>query len=124
MEFMGVMDSAAKDDRDRRREPRVLVQIPATYRSINRIADVCVTNISRTGLFLCTDVVDSRGQEALVGLTLPRQRDLQSLEGQVVWSRQSPTPAGMGLHYADQHPSVRLALANFILEYLQKMGSW
>jgi hypothetical protein len=106
----------ADEDLDRRRCPRVPVQITATYRSTNLTIDAQVRNLSQTGLFLECDRVDATGTVAHVELDRPGD-DTLVVPSKVVWSDKV---MGMGIRFQDMSRELRAALANFILERLYR----
>jgi uncharacterized protein (TIGR02266 family) len=103
-------------DVDKRRYPRILVRLPAVYRSSNLTIDAFVSNISQGGLNLdCTDV-DIVGTEGEVQITLPGQTDALRLQGKVIWSdRSTEQQQGMGFCFDSLNRDHRLALANFLI---------
>lgn len=94
---------------DKRKHPRIVVHIQATYRSGSLTLDTYAMNLSQTGLFLACRATDPIGTEAQVALALPGRS--VRLSGRVVWSG----PDGMGIRFRDLSRDDRLAIANFLI---------
>jgi uncharacterized protein (TIGR02266 family) len=101
---------------DKRRYPRILVRLPAVYRSLNLTADAFVSNISQGGLNLACTEVDVVGTEGEVQITLPGQTDSLRLQGKVIWNDlTTDQKQGMGFCFDSLNREHRLALANFLI---------
>lgn len=100
---------------EKRRYPRILVRLPAVYRSTNLTIDALVSNISQGGLNLSCEEVDLVGTPGEVQITLPGQSDSIKLSGHVIWSDRSSGNSGMGFCFQNLSREHRLALANFLI---------
>lgn len=108
-------------DLEKRGAARIEVDLLAIYRSEELALRARVTNISLRGLFLSSVTLDHEGRAADLELTIPGLREILDLDGEVVWGRAIPRPAGMGITFNLPDPSHRLALANFLLAHYQQM---
>lgn len=104
-------------DDDRRKSPRVRVQVTAIYRSANLTIDARVSNLSQSGLLLECERVDETGTSAFIELD---QSDGEALvvPSRVAWS--DAAHGGMGIRFLGLSRAQRLALANFIMERLYR----
>jgi uncharacterized protein (TIGR02266 family) len=100
---------------EKRKHPRVPVNLPAVYRSVNLTTDVYVSNISQGGAFVACPSVDGIGTHAELLVSIPGRADPLRLVGTVTWvHRMHPRP-GMGITFAQLARDQRLALANFLI---------
>ncbi len=64
-----------------------------------------VTNLSRGGLFIASELSLPLREEVEVVLTLPDRGDDIRAHGQVIWSRDAqPGPSGMGIKFLEMPP--------------------
>ena len=98
---------------EKRKHPRLVVHIPAIYRSPTLTTDAYVSNISQSGLFISCrpDAVGTVGE---IVLSLPGFASPVPLRGRVIWVRLSPQ-AGMGFLFQDVPRQHRVVLANFLI---------
>jgi uncharacterized protein (TIGR02266 family) len=94
---------------DKRKHPRIVVHIQATYRSGNLTLDSYATNLSQTGLFLASRSSDPIGTESQVTLSLPGRT--VRLSAHVVWCGSD----GMGVRFNNLSRDDRLSIANFLI---------
>ncbi len=94
---------------DKRKHPRIDVNVPATYRSASLTLDTFAVNLSQTGVYLRARPADPVGTE--VQLSLSFGRTTLKLSAVVAWS----CPGGMGLRFRELSRDQRLALANFLI---------
>ena len=109
---------SGSDDLDRRRHPRLRVNLAATYRSSNVIADTYVSDLSHTGLRLSACDVDQVGSTANVAIDLSGHQTPVAVSGKVVWCEQDgagESSGSVGLHFEQLSKDARLALANYLL---------
>jgi uncharacterized protein (TIGR02266 family) len=100
---------------EKRRAHRVRVNLRARYRSETCAMDAWVANVSRFGLFIRSDFLDSEGTPAAVDLEVPGGTPLH-LDGEVVRVDVSPLSSGMGIRFNHMADPVRRALANLMIE--------
>jgi len=100
---------------EKRKHPRISVQIPAIYHSTSMTVDVYVRNLSPAGAFLSGAGADLAGTPAEICLSLPNQAAPVRIRGRVVWSQGGKPHSGMGFVFTEVSRENRLALANFIL---------
>ena len=100
---------------DKRRAHRVRVNLRARYRSDTCAMDAWVANVSRAGLFIRADFLDSEGTTAAVEVEIPGSAPLH-LDGEVVRVDASPSSAGMGIRFNHMADPERRALANLMIE--------
>ena len=101
---------------EQRTAQRIPVRLRAQYRSNGAIIDGFVDNLSRTGLFLLADLLDTPGTEALIELDLPGTAEPLRLPGEVVRVDTRPGRSGMGIRFGALADLARRPLANFIIE--------
>lgn len=78
--------------------------------------DAWVANVSRFGLFIRSDFLDSEGTLAAVDLQLPGSSSRIHLDGEVVRVDVSPLSSGMGIRFNHLADPVRRELANLMIE--------
>jgi hypothetical protein len=101
---------------DKRRYPRLPVNLPATYTSSRMGLDVRVSNLSQTGLSLRCSDVDPVGTTVDLALTIPTEPEPLCLRGRVIWIRSDPDrDATVGIAFEELAESAQLAIANFVL---------
>lgn len=98
---------------EKRKHPRMPVQIPAIYRSSSLTTDAYVSNISQGGLFISCRP-DSVGTVGEIVISLPGVKGPVPLRGRVIWAR-LPPQGGMGFIFEDLPREHRVALANFLI---------
>lgn len=101
---------------ERRHAHRIPVNFPARYHSKAIYVDGWVANLSRDGLFLRSEFVDTTGSSVAVDLTLPGADGPVAVIGEVVRAERTPTSAGMGIRFTEVPRNVRRSLANFMIE--------
>lgn len=101
---------------EKRAAHRIPVKLRAQYRSNGAIIDGFVDSLSRTGLFLRADLLDTPGTEAVVELDLPGNESPLKLPGEVVRVDARPGSSGMGIRFAVLADGARRPLANFMIE--------
>lgn len=75
-----------------------------------------VANLSRHGLFLRSDFLDTAGTRAELDVRIPGDGDPVHLAGEVVRVVEDPGRSGMGIRFRDLDPVARRRLANFMIE--------
>jgi len=100
---------------EKRKHPRISVNIPAVYRSASLTVDLYVVNLSQSGAFLACPVLDVGGAVGEILLTLPGQLNPLVLHGRVVWTHHLPPRSGMGFIFTELERDHRLSLANFLI---------
>jgi uncharacterized protein (TIGR02266 family) len=101
---------------EQRTAQRIPVRLRAQYRSSGAIIDGYVDSLSRTGLFLLADLLDTPGTEAVVDLALPGGVEPLRLTGEVVRVDTRPGRSGMGIRFDALADPARRPLANFMIE--------
>ncbi len=94
---------------------RVPVQLPACYRSPGATIEGTITDLSRLGMFLEADFLDSPGSAGVVEVTLPGTAQPLFLRGQIVRAA-TGSQGGMGIRFQVLPDDVRRPLANFMME--------
>ncbi len=100
---------------EKRSAYRVPVQIPACYRSQAATIEGTVTDLSRLGLFLSAEFLDSPGQAGVVEVLLPGNSQPLFLRGEIV-RVSTGKEGGMGIRFRALPDEVRRPLANFMME--------
>ena len=100
---------------EKRKHPRVPVNLPAIYRSGNLTTDAYVSNISQGGAFIACAAVDAIGTQAELLISLPGRNEQVRLVGQVTWVHRVHPRPGMGITFTELGREQRLALANFLI---------
>jgi uncharacterized protein (TIGR02266 family) len=101
---------------DRRGSARISVKLYVRYRSDSVLLDGWVDNLSSSGLFLRTDVLDVQGQRVRLKLSLPGEATPVFVDGEVTRLVTEPPNTGMGIRILDIGPLERRRLANFMIE--------
>lgn len=93
--------STRKQERGRRRYPRVSLDFSGFYQSRRRMLMPRGGNLSLRGAFLRTPAPDPEGTRALFRLQLAGSVTLLGIPSRVVWSNADPAegPLGMGLRF-------------------------
>jgi uncharacterized protein (TIGR02266 family) len=102
---------------ERRLAHRLEVHLSVRYSSDSVTLSGIASSLSRNGMFLRTDYLDSRGQSAAVTVTLPGHPAPLELSGEVVRVDEEPSRAGMAIRFGDLAPSSRKRLAEFVIEH-------
>jgi hypothetical protein len=106
---------------EKRKHPRILVNLPAIYHSFNLTVQAYISDLSQEGLFLTCPAVDREGTAAEIQLTIPGYSSPLKLQGRVVWCRRLPPHVGMGFSLSNLSRTDRLALANFLIARIYKV---
>ncbi len=101
---------------EKRSSQRIPVKIRAQYRSDLVQLDGWVGNLSRCGLFLQTDLLDSEGSVAELRLILPGIAEPVNVNCEVVRVNLEPGESGMGVRFHDLSRAEQRLLANFMIE--------
>ncbi len=101
---------------EKRAAQRIPVRLRAQYRSNGAVIEGTVDSLSRTGLFLRADLLDTPGTEAVLILDLPGLTAPLRLPGEVVRVDQHPGRSGMGIRFGALGDGARRPLANFMIE--------
>ena len=101
---------------EKRRSMRIPVKVRAHYRSAMVSMEGWVANLSRCGLFLNTDLLDSEGSTAVLELILPGVHGSVDVPCEVVRVDLEPGCSGMGIRFHDMNVATQRMLANFMIE--------
>lgn len=101
---------------DRRGAHRIDVHLTARYSSDSVSLSGQVANLSRHGLFLRSEFLDTRGARARLDVTIPGDNEPVQLDGEVVRVVEAPGASGMGIRFRELGPEARRRLANFMIE--------
>jgi uncharacterized protein (TIGR02266 family) len=100
---------------EKRAAHRIAVHLRACYRSSQTVIEGVVSDLSRLGMFLRTDLLEPPGQDVTIDLELPGEPPFR-LAGSVVRVETAPDHSGMGIRF-DQIPDhARRPLANFMID--------
>ena len=83
------------------------------YRSSNTVIDGVVEDLSRSGMFIATEVVDALGTDARIDVDLPGYGPVQ-LRGEVVRVGERDGRRGLAIRIA-RDDEARRPLANFMM---------
>ena len=72
-------------DQDRRRSPRVLVDLEVDYACEDTFLFAYITDMSALGIFVRTNSPEPEGTELHLRFTLPGEKEPLAVEGRVVW---------------------------------------
>lgn len=97
---------------EKRSAYRVPVQLAACYRSPAATIEGTVTDLSRLGMFLAADFLDTPGTAGVVEVMLPGNVQPLFLRGEIV----RVGNGGMGIRFGALPDEVRRPLANFMME--------
>jgi uncharacterized protein (TIGR02266 family) len=106
----------------KRAAPRLRIQVPVEFQSVQTFRPARSLDISARGVFLRTTAVFPVGEEVLLRFTLPRVSHAFKVTGRVVWS--SPTdapqgvPAGMGVQFLDLEGAEQGLIEQYVVELL------
>jgi len=101
---------------NRRRADRWRVDLSAQYSSSALELSGTVVCLSRSGLFLCSEYLDSLGSDVTINLHLPTESVPVPLGGRVVRVDTNGATPGMGIQFTDLSWRSRLTLTRFIEE--------
>jgi uncharacterized protein (TIGR02266 family) len=101
---------------ERRTAIRIDVNLPARCASDAAAIAGWVSSLSRSGMFIRSEFLDSAGTEVAVAVTLPGDAQPIELAGEVVRVDEDPLSAGMGIRFTTIPTTVRRRLANFMIE--------
>jgi uncharacterized protein (TIGR02266 family) len=101
---------------DRRGAQRIDVHLTARYSSDSVSLSGWIANLSRHGLFLRSEFLDTMGARAKLAVTIPGDTGPIQLDGEVVRVVEEPGTSGMGIRFRDLEPTTRQKLANFMIE--------
>jgi uncharacterized protein (TIGR02266 family) len=117
----GVANALPSDD-ERRRAPRVLVDLEVDYASEDNYLFAYITDISVTGIFVRTTVPEAPGTPLNLRFQ-PDDSGPLELEGEVIWvnpfrpgARDNLHP-GMGIRFAALEPAVRDRLLRLVRRF-------
>ncbi len=110
---------------------RARLRVPARIYALVRHDDSCyaakVVNLSRSGVFLSSQILFAVGSHVGLHLANSYGRDDEVLElaAEVIWVTENGVveaelPRGMGLHFSDVDPESRDKLDGWVLEILEK----
>jgi hypothetical protein len=100
---------------EKRSAHRIAVRLRASFRSNQAVIEGWVADLSRLGLFLCSDYLDEPGTPGTIDLELPDGASLR-LPGAIVRVDTRPDRAGMGIQFEALPDDTRRPLANFMIE--------
>ncbi len=110
---------------------RARLRVPATFYALIRQDDICyaarVVNLSRSGVFLSSNVLFEVGSHVAIHLANSggRGEEILELEAEVVWVNQkgaieAEVPRGMGLNFIDVDSESQEMLDSWVLDILEK----
>lgn len=113
------LERREKSGRERRKHPRVPLDLPAIYDSESLTFDAIARDISLGGLFLATELLDEVGTECKVTI-LPDGAEAITCQGVVcrtveVERRESSRPAGMGLRFTTLSRAAKIWLSSVLM---------
>ena len=101
---------------ERRDAERIDVHLTARYNSEAVTFSGHVANLSRHGLFLRSDFLDTTGATASLDVSIPGESVPISLLGEVVRVVEEPGQSGMGIRFRKVESGALRKLANFMIE--------
>ena len=114
---------------DRRRGPRLYVEVPIEYQSLRSFQKSTAFSLSAQGVFIRTAVPFDMGEQVILRFLLPGQEAPVTVIGQVVWRNADPSKAGgmgMGIRFVetaeDDRDSIERHLAQAIAEQVSSAG--
>jgi uncharacterized protein (TIGR02266 family) len=102
---------------ERRKDPRVEVEVEVRYRTAQEFVAAYSRNISGGGLFVRTGHPEKLNQKVLLRFTLPGVDPHFEVRGIVVWSNavsRGSFPAGMGIKFLEITPEDSKRIAEFV----------
>ena len=118
-----MMQQSSPDLRERRGAHRVQVNLPARYASEVAHLTGCVSNLSRSGLFLRSQYLDEHGTEVDVSFDLPGEKIPVAVRGRVVRVNDGPLCPGMAIHFTRVPDLARRRLTEFMARRGRKLAS-
>jgi uncharacterized protein (TIGR02266 family) len=118
-----VIAEAAVGDSERRRAPRVLVDLEVDYASEDNYLFAYITDISATGIFVRTTSPESPGTHLNMRFALPELDDRIEVEGEVIWVNpyRPGTPdnlhPGMGIRFVELDDELRVRLLELVRRF-------
>ncbi|MBA3394849.1 MAG: TIGR02266 family protein [Deltaproteobacteria bacterium] len=119
-----VLDSASISDAERRRAPRVLIDLKVDYASEENYLFAYITDISATGIFVRTTTPEQPGTHLNLRFRLPADPARQiEVEGEVIWVNPYRPGApdnlhpGMGIRFAGLDDDTRSRLLELIRRF-------
>ena len=112
--------SSGTHGRERRGEPRVLVDLEVDYGNEDNYLFAYIRDISATGLFVRTTEPEPPGTRLNVRFTPTTTNDILELEGEVIWinpyrpDRRDNLHPGMGIRFIGLTDDQRRRLVEFI----------
>ncbi len=100
---------------ERRDAQRIDVHLTARYNSEAVTLSGWVANLSRHGMFLRSEFLDTMGAQASMEVRLPGEQAPIALAGEVVRVVEMPGRSGMGIRFREIDPSALRKLANFMI---------
>ncbi len=100
---------------EKRSAHRMAVRLRASFRSSQAVIEGWVSDLSRLGLFLQTEYLDTEGADGTVDLELPGHEPLR-LPCKVVRVETEGDSAGMAICFGALPEHMRRPLANFMIE--------
>ncbi|MCI0370709.1 MAG: PilZ domain-containing protein [candidate division NC10 bacterium] len=104
---------------------RVPLGVPVNYAVGRWQSQGIVFNLSKTGIFLSTDLPVEAGHRLTLQFILSGIPRLFQLSGVIVWTASSPgglTPSGMGVKFLDVDAATAAQLAAFVKLEVQRLG--
>ncbi len=101
---------------ERRNAKRIDVHLTARYHSEAVTLSGRIANLSRHGLFLRSEFLDTLGAQANLAVRLPGEAIPIALAGEVVRVVEKPGCSGMGIRFRAIEPQALRKLANLMLE--------
>jgi uncharacterized protein (TIGR02266 family) len=118
----GVIEDSLPSEAERRRSPRVLVDLEVDYASEDNYLFAYITDISVTGIFIRTTSPESRGTYLNLRFS-PDDSGPIEIEGEVIWVNpyRPGTPdnlhPGMGIRFAGLEDELRDRLLRLIRRF-------
>jgi uncharacterized protein (TIGR02266 family) len=112
----GTTDTDTDSEADRRVAQRLEVHLTARYSSGAISLSGWVANLSRHGLFLRSEFLDTTGARAELDVSIPGEPGPVKVAGEVVRVVEAPGRSGMGIRFREIDPCARRKLANFMIE--------
>ena len=85
MKGQGRHPQTEADGRERRREPRVLLNIEVDYSSEDTFLFAYITDMSNRGIFIHTNTPEPMGTLLNLEFTIPGESERLNVEGKVMW---------------------------------------
>lgn len=104
---------------------RVPLGVPVNYTVGRWQSQGVVFNLSKTGMFLSTDLPVEAGHRLQVQFILPGVPRLFELSGVIVWTASTAggiSPAGMGVKFLDLDPATEAQLSAFVKLEVQRLS--